>query len=99
MSTHAVMLFVLLFAIFPRPPQQPAASSTQAMYNSAAASADGKFQHIRQNAQRNPPDQTPTVLTEREINAYLASGRVQLPAGVRSVRFTGQNGVINATAS
>ncbi len=68
------------------------------MYNAAAASAEAKFRHIRENARRNPPDQAPTVLTEREINSYLASGRVQLPTGVRSVRFTGQNGVVNTTA-
>jgi hypothetical protein len=77
--------------------QQPA-SSTQAMYNAATASAEAKFRHIEESSRRNPPDQAPTVLTEREINAYLASGRVQLPVGVRSVRFTGQNGVVNATA-
>jgi hypothetical protein len=68
------------------------------MYNAAAASAEAKFRHIEENARHNPPDQHPTVLTEREINAYLASGRVQLPTGVRAVRFTGQNGVANTTA-
>lgn len=77
--------------------QQPA-SSTQAMYNNAVASADAKFRHIEANARRNPPDQTPTVFTEREINSYLNSGRVQLPVGVRSVQFTGRNGVVNTTA-
>lgn len=82
----------------PTTQQQPAASGTQAMYNAAISSAAAKLQHIEENAQRNPPDQRPTVLTEREINAYLASGKVQLPTGVRSVRFTGQNGVLNTTA-
>ncbi|MGA1999921.1 MAG: hypothetical protein ABSG52_08005 [Terriglobales bacterium] len=78
--------------------QPPPASGTQAMYDAAAASAEAKFRHIEENARRNPPDQRPTVLTEREINAYLNSGRVQLPTGVRAVRFTGQNGVVNTTA-
>jgi hypothetical protein len=82
----------------PKTQQQPAASGTQAMYNAAASSAEAKLQHIEENARRNPPDQRPTVLMEREINAYLASGKVQLPTGVRSVRFTGQNGVLNTTA-
>jgi hypothetical protein len=68
------------------------------MYNNAAASAEAKFRHLLANARRDPPDQTPTVLTEREINAYLNSGRVQLPVGVRSARFTGHDGVVNATA-
>jgi hypothetical protein len=95
-STLMVLVVLVLFTITHA--QQPAASSTQAMYNAAASSAEAKFRHIEQNARRNPPDQTPTVLTEREINAYLNSGRVQLPTGVRSVRFTGQNGVVDAVA-
>ncbi len=79
--------------------QKHPASATQAMYDAAAKSAEAKFRHIEQNAKRNPPDQTPTVLSEREINSYLASGRVQLPTGVRHVEFTGTPGIIDATAS
>jgi len=98
--TFLVLLFAALVASNSplAMPQQPAASSTQAMYNAAAASAEAKLRHIEENARRNPPDQAPTVLTEREINTYLASGRVQLPVGVRSVAFAGQNGVLNTTA-
>ena len=95
MKTIVIVLALLTLG---RAQQLPAASSTQAMYNSAAASADAKFRHIEENARRHPPDQTPTVLSEREINAYIASGRVQLPVGVRTVAFTGQNGVLNTTA-
>ncbi|MGZ4833023.1 MAG: hypothetical protein ACXVZQ_08855 [Terriglobales bacterium] len=93
-----IIVIVLALLTLGRAQQPPAASSTQAMYNSAAASADAKFRHIEENARRHPPDQTPTVLSEREINAYIASGRVQLPLGVRTVSFTGQNGVLNTTA-
>ncbi|MGZ4820185.1 MAG: hypothetical protein ACXVZM_01165, partial [Terriglobales bacterium] len=93
-----IIVIVLALLSLGRAQQPPAASSTQAMYNSAAASADAKFRHIEENARRHPPDQTPTVLSEREINAYIASGRVQLPVGVRTVSFTGQNGVLNTTA-
>lgn len=78
------------------PPQRPAASATQAMYDAAADSAERKFQHIQQNAQEPQPDQTPTQFTEREINAYLASGRVQLPKGVQRVQFSATPGVITA---
>ena len=60
------------------------------------ASAERKFQHIEQNARLGHPDQTPTVLTEDEVNAYLASGHVDLPEGVKSVRFRGKVGVIEA---
>ncbi len=97
--TIPVVLALLVFGTGQSVQQPPAASSTQAMYNAAAYSAEAKIQHIRENARRNPPDQVPSVLTEREINAYLASGRVALPTGVRSVRFTGHDGVVNTTAS
>ncbi|HVZ18849.1 MAG TPA: hypothetical protein VG897_17160 [Terriglobales bacterium] len=76
----------------------PPASSTQAMYDAAARSAQTKFDRIKQNAGRSSPDQTPTTLTENEINAWLASGRVQLPKGVKKLQFRGTPGIINATA-
>jgi hypothetical protein len=96
-KTRIIFLAVLLSAVAGTQ-QQPSASGTQAMYHAAASSAEAKFRHIEENSRRTPPDQTPTVLNEREINAYLSSGRVQLPVGVRSVRFTGQNGVVEAVA-
>ena len=97
---RATLIAVVVMVLFTPSPaqQQPAASSTQAMYNAAASSAEAKFRHLEENARRTPPDQTPTAVTEREINAYINSGRVQLPVGVRSVRFTGQNGVVEAVA-
>lgn len=100
MTPRAVLIFVSVFALITSvtAQQPPPASSTQAMYNAASASAEAKFRHIEENARRNPPDQRATVLTEREINSYLSSGRLQLPIGVRAVRFTGQNGVVNTMA-
>ena len=89
-----VLIAVSLAAQQPRRP----ASQTEAMYQSAAASADHKFQHIEENGARSTPDEQPTTLTEREINAYLASGKVALPTGVKSVRFSGRPGVVEATA-
>jgi hypothetical protein len=56
-----------------------------------------KLQHIESNGKLPKPEPTPTTFTEREINAYLASGSVQLPAGVQSARFEGQPGIITAT--
>ena len=44
------------------------------------------------------PDPSPTEFTEQEINAYFASGKVALPAGVRSVVFQGQPGIIVGTS-
>jgi hypothetical protein len=62
------------------------------------ASADRKLQHLESNAAQAKPDPAPTEFTEQEINAYFASGNVKLPAGVRSVVFQGQPGMVTATA-
>jgi hypothetical protein len=64
-----------------------------------AESMQAKLDHINQNAQRNPPDQTPTVMTEEEINDYFASGTVKLPVGVKKVVVHGQSGVIDAVVN
>jgi hypothetical protein len=56
------------------------------------------LQHIESNGVAAAPDQTPTEFAEQEINAYFAAGMVKLPAGVRSVRFEGEPGIITATA-
>jgi hypothetical protein len=61
-----------------------------------ASSMQRKIDHINQNAQKTPPDQTPTVMTEEEVNDYLASGAVQLPTGLKKVVLEGQQGVIDA---
>src|SRR4029077_9670578 len=46
------------------------------------------------NGQKPRPDPHPTELTEQEVNAYLASGKVRLPAGVESVHLVGMAGTI-----
>lgn len=63
-----------------------------------APTIEQKFQHIQENGRSAAPDQTPTEFTEKEINDYIASGRVKLPAGVQSVVLRGQPGVITGTA-
>ncbi len=59
--------------------------------------AQGKLQHIEKNAELAHPDQTPTELTEREVNADFAAGKVKLPAGVESVTFQAHPGAITAS--
>jgi hypothetical protein len=76
----------------------PPASATEAMYRAAAESAGRKFTHLQENARKPQPDQQPTVFTEQEINAYLSSGNVKLPVGVRNVRLTGTPGEVQARA-
>jgi hypothetical protein len=75
-----------------------AGSATEAMYRAAAASADAKLRHIETNGDSAHPDQTPIVLTEREINAYMASGKVKLPKGVSQLRFSGAAGMVTTNA-
>jgi hypothetical protein len=62
------------------------------------ASANRKLAHLEANGRATRPDPKPTMLTEAEINAYLASDEVQFPAGVQSVRLSGSNGAISGVA-
>ena len=62
------------------------------------ASAERKIGHVEANGRSSRPSQTPTVFTEPEVNAYLASDNVRLPAGVESVKLEGEDGVITGTA-
>ena len=62
------------------------------------ASFERKLQHLQSNGAQPHPDPSPTELSEQEINAYFASGNVDLPAGVRSVVFQEQPGMIIGTA-
>ena len=57
-----------------------------------------KLERIKSNGALPHPDQTPTEFTEHEINAYLASGKVKLPVGVRSVHLEGQPEIVTGTA-
>jgi hypothetical protein len=57
-----------------------------------------KLQYVQQNGAQATPDPKPTEFTEQEVNAYVASGRVKLPAGVQSVRFEGQPNVVRGIA-
>ncbi len=62
----------------------------------AADSAADKLDYIHRNGQKPHPDSRPTQLTEAEANAYFASGKVKMPAGVQSVHLTGDSGAITA---
>lgn len=64
-----------------------------------ADSMQRKLNHIDQNARLAHPDQTPTVMTEEEINDYFSAGRVKLPQGVKKVSFQGQSGLLTTLAT
>ena len=77
---------------------KPSAASSHSTQAAAADRLAAKLEHIQQNGLKEHPDQAPTVLSEEEINAYFAEGRVKLPAGVKSVKFSLAPGTINGAA-
>jgi hypothetical protein len=101
MKTVTAILTALLIVAFmfvgwrslgqQRPPR-PESSGTHRL----AESMQKKVDHIEQNGAQPRPDQTPTVMSEEEINDYLASGHVKLPQGVKKVRLEGQSGKVDA---
>ena len=78
--------------------QQPAAPKNAALASASghrlAQSMQVKLDHIRQNGERANPDQTPTVMTEEEVNDYVAAGGIKLPQGVKKLSFQGKTGVV-----
>jgi hypothetical protein len=62
------------------------------------ASMQRKLDHIESNAALPKPDSAPTEFTEAEVNAYLASQTVKLPAGVKSVNLQGQPGMVTGNS-
>ncbi len=74
-------------------------AQTRSAPNSAPlASFERKLQHLQNNGAQPHPDPSPTEFSEQEINAYFASGNVELPAGVQSVVFQEQPGIIIGTS-
>jgi hypothetical protein len=73
---------------------KPATSNKQ--QQALADRAAQKLTHLQRNGLQQKPDQTPTVLTDEEMNAYFGDNRVKLPSGVKSVRYQTSPGVITA---
>ena len=94
MKLNAGCLLVIVFAISLA---EPNAAIGAPYHSSAAARAEAKVQHIEKNAELAHPDPTPTQFTDEEINGYFAAGKVKLPAGVKSVTFEEQPGVVTAS--
>ena len=74
----------------------PCCGQSQHGNSALAASMERKLRHIERNGALPHPDPAPTQIGENEVNAYLASGRVALPDGVKSVRFQGHPEIITA---
>jgi len=88
MKVWSALLLTLILALTRELPAQ----------SSAAASMQHKLERVERNGALAQPDPSPTEFTEAEVNAYFASGNIQLPVGVRSVRFQGQPGVVTGNA-
>ena len=77
-------------------PPLPAVKANSVMDSRLTASMQLKLDHIQQNGQRSRPDQSPTVMSEEEVNDYMASDHIELPKGVKKLRFEGRSGVVTA---
>lgn len=79
-----------------RPPALVLAQTNSPSAHRLAESMQAKLDHIQQNGQQARPDQTPTAMTEEEVNDYIASGHIILPQGVKKLRLEGRSGVVTA---
>ena len=70
------------------------ASNASKQQTVLADRAAQKLAYIQRNGMKASPDQKPTVLTDDELNAYFADGRVKLPVGVKKVRYQAQPGTV-----
>lgn len=91
----AVLVCLFCFMGWETLAQQSSAPSGRSSHR-LTQSMQSKLDHIQANAKLTHPDQTPTVITEDEVNDYLASGRVEIPKGVKKVRLQGQSGKVDA---
>jgi len=71
-------------------------NSHQTSGHRLADSLQVKLDHIQQNGEQDHPDQAPTVMTEEEVNDYIAAGRIVLPQGVKKLKLEGRSGVVTA---
>jgi hypothetical protein len=89
-------LAVLLLAVVCCASQAP--SSRRDPQLMEVASMERKLRRIESNGSSPHPQPTRTELSEQEINAYFAAGKIDLPAGVESIRFESEPEVVKATA-
>jgi hypothetical protein len=89
----------VIFIVKEGPASAQPSSAAQANSTSGHRLADSmqvKLDHIRQNGEQSRPNQMPTVMTEEEVNDYVASDHIELPKGVTKLRFEGRSGVVTA---
>jgi hypothetical protein len=92
------LIAVFVFSISISVAKTATSSGAKTATSLELASMLQKLKRIEANGRSAKPDQTPTVLTEPEVNAYLASDEIALPQGVESVKLSGVPGVVTGTA-
>jgi hypothetical protein len=97
MKSFPVLLLGIILCIILLPTTQLAGQASSAN-NAAADSLQRKLDQIARNGEAPHAQPITTVMTEQEINAYIAAGRVKLPAGVKAVRFSGMRGVVSSVS-
>jgi hypothetical protein len=76
--------------------ERAAASTEPAAIKAEAARCAEKLDYLLKNGAVAHPKQRPTIITEAEINAYLASGRVTIPEGVKNIHLHSAPGVVTS---
>lgn len=63
-----------------------------------AAPLQRKIDYLIANGEKPRPDPRPTVLTDAEVDAYMNSGRLKIPAGISDIHLVTAVGEATATA-
>ncbi len=74
-----------------------AQESPTAKKKTPADSLQQKVDYMRANAAKATPDPKPTVFTDQEVDAYMASGRLAIPAGISNIHVKTQPSFATAT--
>jgi hypothetical protein len=90
--------FVVLILLLANLTLHSWSQNTSGINSSLVAGVEQKLQRLEDNGAQSSPGSDPTEFMEQEINAYVASGNVKLPAGVQSVVFREQPQVVIGTA-
>lgn len=80
----------------PQPRSQQTGPQQRSSGHRLADSMQAKLDHIQENGEQAHPDQAPTIMSEEEVNDYIASGKIVLPQGVKKLKMEGRSGVVTA---
>lgn len=78
-----------------------AIAATSLCGSAQTASADSlqkKIDYLILNGEKAKPDQRPTVLTDAEVDAYMNSDRLKIPAGISQIQLVTTVGEATGTA-